>query len=235
VTQNYFLSPNRLTASTIGRDKPMPLLPDLTEEKQLWSQGYHLIAGIDEAGRGALAGPVVACALVLPLNFNPPWFSLVRDSKQLSPARREFLFNAIRDETTAIGIGITPTQDIDSLGILKATYLAMETAIHQLPFSPHFLLIDGTSLSNTTIPQRKIIRGDKVCFSIACASIIAKVTRDRIMVELHEIYPNYGLAHHKGYGTEEHLSRLRYFGPSPIHRFSFTPVKDASRIGATQR
>lgn len=209
----------------------MPFLPHFTEERELWSQGYHLVAGIDEAGRGALAGPVVACALILPLDFHPTWLSLVRDSKQLSPARREFLGNVLQDEATAIGIGIVSAQDIDSSGILKATWLAMKTAIAQLPYPPHFLLIDGTTLTEITIPQRKIIRGDKTCFSIACASIMAKVARDRIMLELDKIYPGYGLARHKGYGTKEHLSSLQHLGPSSTHRFSFTPVKETIKIG----
>lgn len=209
----------------------MSLLPDLTEERQLWSQGYRLVAGIDEAGRGALAGPVVACALVLPPDFKPTRLGLVRDSKQLPPARREFLFNILQNEALAIGIGITSPQDIDSSSILKATYLAMKTAIRQLLYSPHFLLIDGTTLPDTTIPQRKIIRGDKICLSIACASIVAKVTRDRIMIELHKVYPDYGLAHHKGYGTQEHLSCLRRLGPSSIHRCTFAPVREANKKG----
>lgn len=207
----------------------MSRLPDFAKEKQLWSQGYQLIAGIDEAGRGALAGPVVASAIILPPDFNPPWLSLVRDSKQLSSARREFLFNALCNETVTIGIGIIPPKTIDSSGILKATWLAMQMAVQKLPCSPHFLLIDGTNLSQVPIPQQKIIRGDKICLSIACASIIAKVTRDRIMMELHEIYPDYGLAHHKGYGTKEHLSCLHHLGPSPVHRRSFAPVRNASK------
>ncbi len=208
----------------------MSLLPNFNEEKQLWSLGYHLVAGVDEAGRGALAGPVVACAVILPSDFNPVWLGLVRDSKQLHPSRREFLYQAIQNEAIAIGTGIVSPQDIDSLGILKATWLAMEASIRQLSCQPHFLLIDGTALPNLAIPQRKIIRGDKICFSIACASILAKVTRDKIMKELDQIYPGYGLARHKGYATQEHLTCLQRLGPSSIHRYSFAPIKNNTTL-----
>lgn len=204
-------------------------LPNFDEENRLWCQGY-LVAGVDEVGRGALAGPVVASALILPPGINSPWLSLIRDSKQLSPAKRDYLFNTLQHEAIGIGIGIIPSEIIDSTDILKATWLAMQTAVQKLPRSPNVLLIDGTTVPNIAIPQRKIIRGDKICSSIACASIIAKVTRDYIMAELHQLYPGYGFAHHKGYGTKEHLACLQRLGPSPIHRLSFTPVKKAAAI-----
>jgi len=204
----------------------MPILPTFSEENELYSQNYQLIAGIDEVGRGALAGPVVASAVILPCHARFPWLSLVQDSKQLSPKRRELLYDLIQKEATATSTGIVPSQAIDNMGILKATKLAMQQAIEQLPHLPHFLLIDRITLPQLAIPQKGITRGDKLCLSIACASIIAKVTRDHIMVEFDKIYPGYGLANHKGYGTAEHLSCLRQLGPSTIHRRSFAPVRE---------
>jgi len=203
--------------------------PSLDEENKLKSQGYELIAGIDEAGRGALAGPVVASAVILPGSTNLPWFKLVRDSKELSPRKREFLCDLIQKEALAVGTGVIAPQVIDSLNILKATKLAMMQAVEKLPKQPHFLLIDRLTLPGLSIPQTGITRGDKLCLSIACASIIAKVTRDHIMQELDRIYPGYGLARNKGYGTREHISRLRQLVPSPIHRLSFAPIKRVSK------
>mgnify|MGYP001096911196 CR=1 FL=1 len=200
--------------------------PNLYHEDELKSQGYELIAGIDEAGRGALAGPVVASAVILPLANYPNWLKLVRDSKELSPKKRESLFDLIQKEALAVGTGIIAPEVIDSINILKATKLAMMEAVKKLPQQPQFLLIDRLTLPQCPIPQRGITRGDKLCLSIACASIVAKVTRDRIMEELDKAYPAYGLAKHKGYGTREHISCLRQLGPSPIHRLSFAPVKD---------
>lgn len=204
----------------------MPQLPNFDEENKLWQQGY-LVAGVDEVGRGALAGPVVATAIILPPGINSSWLKLVRDSKELSPAKREHLVNPLQNEAIAVGTGIVPSDIIDSSGILRATWLAMQKAVESLPHLPDFLLVDGTTVANISIPQRKIIRGDKLCLSIACASIIAKVTRDRLMNEFHEHYPHYGLAHHKGYGTKEHLACLHRLGPTPIHRLSFAPVREA--------
>jgi ribonuclease HII len=205
----------------------MSQLPNLDEEDKLKSQGYELIAGIDEVGRGALAGPVVASAVILPNTANLPWFGLVRDSKELNSRKRESLFDLINKEAIAVGIGIVPPQIIDSINILKATRLAMMQAVEKLPKQPNFLLIDRLSLSQCPIPQRGITRGDKSCLSIACASIVAKVTRDRIMEELDIMYPGYGFAQHKGYGTRKHISCLQKLGPSPIHRLYFAPVRNA--------
>jgi len=201
--------------------------PNLDEEDKLKSQGYELIAGIDEVGRGALAGPVVAGAVILPHTANLPWFGLVRDSKELDSRKRESLFELINKEAIAVGIGIVPPKVIDSINILKATRLAMMQAVEKLSKQPTFLLIDRLSLSQCPIPQMGITRGDKLCLSIACASIIAKVTRDRIMAELDIIYPGYGFAQHKGYGTRKHVSCLRKLGPSPAHRLYFAPVRSA--------
>lgn len=200
--------------------------PNLDHENELKSQGYELTAGIDEVGRGALAGPVVASAVILPIPANLSWFGLVRDSKELNSRKRESLFDLIGNEAMAVGIGIVAPQVIDSINILKATRLAMMEAVEKLPRQPNFLLIDRLSLSQCPIPQRGITRGDKLCLSIACASIVAKVTRDRMMEEFDQIYPGYGFAQHKGYGTRRHLSSLRKLGPSPIHRLYFAPVKN---------
>jgi len=200
--------------------------PNLDHEGELKSQGYELIAGIDEVGRGALAGPVVAGAVILPGFAYLPWFKLVRDSKELSPRKREFLFGLISSEALAVGTGIVSPQIIDSINILKATKLAMMQAVEKLPKQPQFLLIDRLTLPQCSIPQRGITRGDKLCLSIACASVVAKVTRDHIMEEFDKVYPGYGFARHKGYGTREHVFCLQQLGPSPIHRLSFAPVRD---------
>jgi len=210
--------------------KPISEPPSLNEENGLSARGYRLIAGIDEAGRGALAGPVVAAAVILPQSPDFPWLKSVRDSKELPPARRESLFDLIKQEAIAIGVGIIAPQTIDVIGILNATKIAMCQAVEQLSCPPDFLLIDYLRLPQPRISQKPIVRGDKLCLSISCASIIAKVTRDRIMVELDQHYPGYGLAHHKGYGTREHVSCLHQRGPSPIHRHSFAPVREAAQI-----
>jgi len=201
--------------------------PNLDEEDKLKSQGYELIAGIDEVGRGALAGPVVAGAVILPHPASLPWLGLVRDSKELNYRKRESLFDLINKEAIAVGIGIVPSQTIDSMNILKATKLAMMQAVEKLLKQPNFLIIDRVTLPQCPIPQRGITRGDKSCLSIACASIIAKVTRDRMMEEFDQIYPGYGFARHKGYGTGRHISCLQKLGPSPIHRLYFAPVRNA--------
>ncbi len=201
-------------------------MPSFAEEKMLKAQGYQHIAGIDEAGRGSLAGPVVAAAVILPGHIDTPWLNQVKDSKQLSPAMRESLFHHINEIAISIGIGVVPHQIIDARGIIKATRLAMKLAIDQLSSPPEFLLIDYMRLPEVPLPQKGITNGDCRCFSIACASIMAKVSRDHMMREFNGTYPGYGLAQHKGYGTKEHLACLRRLGPSPIHRQSFKPVKD---------
>jgi ribonuclease HII len=204
----------------------MRRFPNLDHENELKSQGYELIAGIDEVGRGALAGPVVAGAVILPHPANLSWLEMVRDSKELDSRKRESLFALIIEEAMAVGIGSISPQVIDSVNILKATKLAMMQAVEKLPRQPNFLIIDRVTLSQCPIPQRGITRGDKLCLSIACASIIAKVTRDRMMEEFDQIYPGYGFARHKGYGTGTHMSCLQKLGPSPIHRLYFAPVRD---------
>ena len=201
--------------------------PSLIEENGLSARGYRLVAGIDEAGRGALAGPVVAAAVILPQFPDFPWLKSVRDSKEIPPAKRESLFCLIQQEAVASGVGVVPPQTIDLIGILNATKVAMCQAVEQLACSPDFLLIDWLTLPQLHISQKGVTRGDKLCLSIACASIIAKVTRDRIMIKLDRRYPRYGLAQHKGYGTRQHFSRLCEHGPSPIHRYSFAPIRES--------
>jgi len=195
----------------------------------LEAQGYWYIAGVDEVGRGALAGPVVAAAVILPRRRKARWFRLVKDSKQLRPATRELLFHHIHKVTVAVGIGVADREVVDTQGIIKATRLAMKLAIDQLSPPAETLLIDYLRLPEIELPQKGITKGDSLCFSIACASIVAKVTRDHMMVEFDRAYPGYGLAQHKGYGTRGHLACLSRLGPSPIHRQSFKPVRDMMR------
>lgn len=206
-------------------------IPTFAEEKILQSEGYHLIAGIDEAGRGCLAGPVVAAAVILPPHVKGSWVKLVRDSKQLTPERRELLFQHIHEVAVATGVGVVQNGVIDKKGIALATRLAMKSAVEQLSPPAEYLLIDFFKLPEVKLPQKGIVDGDGLCFSIACASIIAKVTRDHLVVELDKVYPGYGLAEHKGYGTREHLTCLSKLGPSSIHRRSFQPVKDVIQSG----
>ena len=205
--------------------------PNLNQENELRLQGYELIAGIDEAGRGALAGPVVAAAVILPSCDHPTWLGLVRDSKQLSPGKRQLLFDLISKEAVAVGVGSIGAQVIDSINILEATKVAMTRAVENLHRRPSFLLIDRVTLPLCPTPQKGITGGDRRCTSIACASIVAKVTRDRIMEGFGEAYPGYGFARHKGYGTWGHIHSLERQGPSPVHRLSFAPVR---RLGASQ-
>ncbi len=200
--------------------------PTFSEEKALRVQGYGLIAGIDEVGRGALMGPVMAAAVILPEKFKGRWKSKVRDSKQLSFKDREYLYNFICDAAISYGIGSSSNDEIDSMGIAKATRIAMVKAVKQLDPQPQFLLIDYVKLKESYYPQKGIVDGDCLCFSIACASIIAKVTRDRLVIEMDKEFPGYNFASHKGYGTEEHLARLHDKGPCALHRRSFSPVSE---------
>jgi ribonuclease HII len=204
--------------------------PSFIEEKTLRAQGYELIAGIDEVGRGALMGPVMAAAVILPEKIKGKWKSKVRDSKMLTPEGREFLFDYICRAAVSYGVGSSSNEEIDSVGIAKATRLAMVRAIKQLKPQPQFLLIDYVKLHESYIPQKGIVHGDSLSFSIACASIIAKVTRDRLVTEMDKDYPGYNFASHKGYGTEEHLACLLEKGPCPLHRRSFSPVGELTGL-----
>ena len=201
-------------------------VPSFTEERLLEAQGYQLIAGVDEVGRGALAGPVVAAAVILPGDLKTPWLDEVRDSKQLSPAKRERLSQYIQQAAVSVSIGTVNHKVIDARGIVKATRLAMKLAISKLLPLPQYLLVDYLRLPEIPLPQKGMIHGDSRCFSIACASIIAKVARDHLMVRLDSVYSGYRLAEHKGYCTEGHVACLNRLGPSPVHRRSFQPVKD---------
>lgn len=195
----------------------------LAYEKIARSQGFLRIAGVDEVGRGPLAGPVMAAAVILPPGMQIPG---IDDSKKLSPLKREILFDVITAEALAIGTGTVEPEIIDSINILQATRLAMLNAVRQLSPPPDFLLIDGITPINTTISQKTVKKGDSLSLSIAAASIIAKVTRDRLMTEMDRLYPGYGFAGHKGYGSALHLEAIRKLGPSPIHRLTFGGVKE---------
>ncbi len=200
--------------------------PSFVEERKLEALGYRFIAGIDEAGRGSLAGPVVAAAVIVPCRIKAGWLKQVKDSKLLTPTKREYLFNQIQEVAISVGVGEVSYEIVDAQGIVRATKLAMKLAIEQLSPLPEFLLVDYLSLPEVALPQKDIVNGDSLCFSIACASIIAKVSRDRLMIELDSNYPGYGLAQHKGYCTKVHVVNLRRLGPASIHRRSFHPVKD---------
>jgi len=171
-------------------------------------------------------GPVVAAAVILPNSIRARWKDRVRDSKQLRPAEREYLFNYIQEAAVAVGIGSSSHDVIDAIGIARATRLAMIAAIEQLKPEPQYILIDYFCLPETSLPNKGVEDGDSLCFSIACASIMAKVTRDRMVVAMEKDYPGYGFAGHKGYGTSEHLARLRLQGPCPVHRKTFRPVSE---------
>lgn len=201
-------------------------MPSFDEERQLENRGFRFIAGVDEAGRGALAGPVVAAAVILPLGKEISFIGEVRDSKKLTPRKRDTLFDLIRDTALCFSVGIVEYDVIDDIGILPSTKLAMKLAIEQLTPAADSLLVDYVKLPEIPLPQRNITKGDDLSYSIACASIVAKVTRDRIMVKLDESCSGYGLAEHKGYGTGAHLECLYRLGPSPVHRRTFGPVRD---------
>ncbi|MBL7115300.1 MAG: ribonuclease HII [Kiritimatiellae bacterium] len=203
----------------------------LTYETQLWQKGLQRVAGVDEAGRGPLAGPVVAAAIV----FNPQWlsnheerFQGLTDSKKLTHSKRE-AFSVILHESAGveIGIGIAEADEIDAINILKATHLAMDRALRELPVRPDMALVDGLAVPGLCCDSQNIVGGDGLSLSIAGASVIAKVYRDARMCELDAVYPQYGFARHKGYGTREHLQALYEHGPCPQHRRSFSPVREA--------
>lgn len=201
--------------------------PTLTEEMALYQQGYSFIAGLDEAGRGCLAGPVVAAAVILPRAENTlELFTGVNDSKQLTHLARERLYEQIMQHALAVGVGSGSVEVIDRRNILQATKYAMELALAQLSPAPNALLLDAITLPKVTLPQYSLIKGDARSLSIAAASIIAKVTRDRLMLELHKEFPFYGFDQHKGYGTPAHLEALRTYGVTPHHRRSFAPVSE---------
>ncbi|KRT66275.1 MAG: ribonuclease HII, ribonuclease HII [Candidatus Dadabacteria bacterium CSP1-2] len=195
-------------------------LPDYSYERRIWKIG-KLPAGVDEAGRGPLAGPVVAAAVILPKECE---INGLNDSKKLSHQKREILYHQIKAVAVSIGVGIIEPDEIDRINILRAALLAMEIAVKKLNPKPDFLLIDGNIRTSLLIPQQAVIGGDSTCNSIAAASIIAKVARDLIMYDYHNIHPEYNFKKHKGYPTKEHYEALRKFGPCPIHRKTFKGV-----------
>lgn len=194
-------------------------------EKLARSRGFLSIAGIDEAGRGPLAGPVVAAAVVLPDGFHADG---IRDSKQLTHRSRERMFERIQCEAMAVGVGVIGPETIDEINILRATCLAMRSALDDLSADFDFVLVDGLPVSGLGAPSMAILKGDSKSVSISAASIVAKVTRDRIMLDLDAQYPEYGFAGHKGYCSETHLDALDRYGPCPCHRKSFSPVRERS-------
>ena len=187
-------------------------------ENSLYAEGYKMICGVDEAGRGPLAGPVCAAAVILPKGLELPGLN---DSKKLTDKKRRELFPMIKEQAVAYGIGLASHEEIDEINILQATYLAMERAIAQLEGKADFALIDGNRAKDFGLPVRTVVKGDSLSASIAAASILAKVTRDDIMLEMAEKYPEYSFDVHKGYGTKAHYEALRSHGHSPIHRMSF--------------
>ncbi len=201
------------------------IAPTYDEEAALLNDGYAAIAGVDEVGRGSLAGPVVAGAVVLPLYCNEGWIEGIRDSKRLTPRRREISYEDMRAASVIMSIGAASSSEIDGVGIVQATQIAMRRAINGLPVAPDFLLVDAMALPDVDIPQRSIIKGDAKCLSIAAASIVAKVARDSMMRDLDKEYPGYGFGQHKGYGTRQHIDGLESLGACPIHRRTFAPVR----------
>jgi ribonuclease HII len=192
-------------------------------EEKAWALGYRLVAGIDEAGRGPLAGPVVASSVIL-----PPAAGIrgIDDSKKLTPRKRALLYDAILNSAALVGIGVVNAAQIDRINILQASLLAMRLAVEKLPEKPHYLLIDGTFPIQMDIPQESLPKGDSRSISIAAASIVAKVTRDRLMERYDLDFPEYGFSRHKGYPTRVHREAVKRFGACPIHRRSFAGVKE---------
>jgi len=199
---------------------------DIEYELSLLSTGYTCLGAIDEAGRGPLAGPVVAACVVIDSDFKQiKELEDVKDSKKLSEKKREVLFDIINSEFSQVGIGICDHKTVDRINILQASFLAMKKAIGALRQKPEMIILDGKfPIPNLSLRQEPIIKGDARIFSIAAASIIAKVTRDRLMRKYHVQHPFYGFDQHKGYGTKRHMESLRRHGPCPIHRRSFAPV-----------
>ena len=248
--QNAFEGPSAdLDAAPVRRSRrpvvsPIKTRPTFEEEDALKQQGYVLVAGVDEVGRGPLAGPVVAAAVILPEDWSAPprntrrrkgvkrrrrksaLSALLNDSKLVTRLRREALAQLITARAVSHGIAFCSREEIDDLGIVGATRRAMRQAIDALEPRPNAILVDAVDLSEIGLPCRSVVHGDGLCVSIAAASIVAKVARDRHMEEMDSRYPGYGFARHKGYGTPEHVRRLGELGPCVIHRRSFAPVRD---------
>lgn len=192
-------------------------------EEHYTKKGFKAIAGVDEAGRGPLAGPVVAASVILPNGF---YHDSIKDSKKLNEKKRDEIYKIIIDSARAVGVGIVSEREIEEMNILNAALTAMDIALSELALTPDFVLVDGNRKVGTTIPQKTIVKGDSKSISIAAASIVAKVTRDRIMCQHHRTYPSYNFKGHKGYGTKEHLEAIRKHGITKIHRRTFAPIKE---------
>jgi ribonuclease HII len=206
----------------------MELFPEITQSQLFFEtmarrQGYRAVAGIDEAGRGPLAGPVVAAAVILPENFDLPGLN---DSKQISEKKRNQLYPLIHEQAIAVGIGVSRADEVDQINILQATLKSMSRAIARLSHSPDFLLVDGITPIPTGIEQKTLKKGDSRSLSIAAASVVAKVVRDRIMVSYDRLFPEYGFAGHKGYGSQKHRDAVAEHGPCVCHRRTFAGVKE---------
>ena len=212
------------------RKKGRRTRPTYSEERRLLREGFAPVAGLDEVGRGCLAGPVVAGAAILPRNPRGGWVSETRDSKQMTARQRERVLVELQARAPALATGAATAAEIDRIGIVPATRLAMHRAVEALTVAPAFLLIDAIELPDLPLPQKPIVRGDATCLSIAAASIVAKVTRDRMMTSEDTAYPPYGFATNKGYGTRHHLRALEERGPCPIHRRSFAPVRQPALL-----
>jgi len=210
----------RKRSPALFADLAMPQRPwDL--ERGLWQHGFNRVAGIDEAGRGPLAGPVVAAAVILDERHDYPG---VNDSKKMTPAGREAAFRLILRRARAVGLGLIDHQEIDRTDILRATLKAMRQAVSDLEPAADYLLVDGSTPFPSQVPQKTVPKGDQISLSIGAASILAKVTRDRIMIAYDRLFPQYGFAVHKGYATKIHLDALARYGPCPIHRLTYKRV-----------
>ena len=199
-------------------------VPDFSEEKEMQKDGLLYVAGLDEVGRGSLAGPVVTGLVVFPAGVDYEWLASVRDSKELTVKQREDLAPLIKSTALVAEIGLSSAEEIDQLGIVPATRLAMQRSLDSALLIPEYLLIDALELPTSNIPQKSIIKGDSKCLSIASASILAKVERDSLMSELSEEYPGYGFEKHKGYGTSKHREEIDRRGPCKLHRLTFAPM-----------
>ncbi len=213
-----------MTPRTVSTENAISHAP-YDEEEALLQCGYSYVAGIDEVGRGPLAGPVVAGVVILPPRPHGAWLDGITDSKAMTAPQRERSYEHILQNAWAWATGEASAEEIDEIGIVPATALAMRRAVDSLALMPQYLLIDAFPLPDIEIPQKAIVKGDALSLSIAAASIVAKVTRDRIMAEFDREYPQYGFAGHKGYGSAEHIRQIETHGPCPIHRYSFAPVR----------
>ena len=207
-------------------------MPDLSHERRMYRQGLRIVAGADEAGRGPLAGPVVAAAVVLPagLTGNESWLQTLDDSKRLSALQRQAAFEVINEHAAAVSVAAQSPGEIDRIGVGRAVIRAMLLAVERLPFTPEHLLLDYVPIKDCPYPFETLVKGDSRSYSIAAASIIAKVTRDRMMEKAEVEYPGYDFARNKGYGTARHREQLTTLGPCPLHRRSFAPLRQTALI-----